>query len=440
MVKSSIITTTVRARDQLVFVYHPTRPDGSIERLPPSLSSPGPHTLDSFRLQAFAMSIAAVHAQNGNPARGWKLNAFTQVNSCAPVPVVVQPSSDNSYTVSMYGEPSVANSLNAFVKDGQVYVENTAPFNTAKGVGVVLTMPADKLSSVTNKGVGGAASLTAVSGFTSPVMTINTVAGSGPTVLGINNANSSIYISHASSTNLSVLGEVSTIDFSTTGSSSGNASFNAVADAANINVASKLQAVYVGGAQNVLVTGSSVGATTFSNGTCTLSSGSCTEVPPRAVEQVTVPTFKGAAVAQICSCSGGCRNPPPPPPPPPQPKPSPPTPSPLGRDCASTGPNCVQCCQNKRNNSPLAYFNDASCQFGGACWSRPTPPTPPTPTPQPVGNSCSSTGPNCQECCQAKYYNDRSAYNKDKSCQPGGVCEWQPYSTGFIGRKLKAQI
>ena len=391
------------------------------------------------RPQTFAVSIAAAHAQTGSPARGWKLDAFTGVTACAPVPVVVKPSPDGTFTVSIYGDAGVANSLNAYVKDGQVYVENNAPFNTANPVGVVLTMPADKLEAVTNKGIGGSASLTALSGFTPSAITVNTIAGSGPTVLGINNATSSIYVSHASSTDLRVSGQVGTIDFSTTGSSSGNAAFNAVSTAANLNVASQLQNVYVGGAQDVLISGSSVGTTTYSNGTCSLSSGSCTEVPPQAVVEVTMPTFKGASVAQVCSCSGGCVNPPPPPqpkpsPPPPQPKPSPPP----GSSCSSTGPNCQQCCQDKRNRNYVAWLNDSSCQFGGACWSRPSPPTPPTPTPTPVGSSCSSTGPGCEQCCQDKYYANRRAYNNDSSCQQGGVCEWAPYSTGFIGRKLKA--
>lgn len=386
------------------------------------------------------MSIAATRAQTGTPARGWNLSSFTGVNACAPVPVVVKPAADNAtYAVSIYGDAAVANSLSAYVKDGQVYVENTAPFNTANPVGIVLTMPSDKLEAVYNRGTGGSASLTAISGFTPSTMTVDTIPGSGPTVLGINNATSSIYVSHASSSDLRISGSIGTVDFSTTANSGGNAAFNTVSDTANLSVASKLQNVYVGGAQDVLVTGSSLGATSVSNGTCSLTSGSCTQVPPLAVEAVTMPTFKGASVAQICSCSG-CVNPPPPP----QPKPAPPPPSPPqprptpppGNSCISTGPNCQQCCQNKRDNNRLAWLNDSSCQFGGACWSRPSPPTPPPPpSPTPLGSSCASTGPDCQQCCQQKYYTNRRAYNNDKSCQDGGVCEWSPYSTGFIGRK-----
>ena len=433
MLKSYLLTTAVRAvSGHLGVCSRRQNLRCSLTRFSRSPRFPPPQTL--------ATSIAATRAQNGTPARGWKLESFTGVNTCAPVPVVIKPATDSTtYTINIYGDATVANSLNAYVKDGQVYVENTAPFNTAKPVGIVLTMPSDSLEAVNNKGIGGSASLTAVSGFKPSTVTVNTIAGSGPTVLGINNATSAIYISHASSTDLRISGEVGTIDFSTTGTSSGNAVFNAVSNTANLDVASKLQNVYVGGAQDVLVTGSSLGATTYSNGTCSLSSGLCTQVAPQAVEGVEMPTFKGASVAQICSCSGGCVNPPPPPqpkpspppPPPPQPRPSPPP----GSSCISTGPNCQQCCQNKRNSNRLAWLNDSSCQFGGACWSRPTPspPTPPPPTPTPLGSSCASTGPDCQQCCQQKYYTDRAAYNNDKSCQKGGVCEWAPYSTGFIG-------
>ena len=162
------------------------------------------------------MSIAATRAQTGTPARGWNLSSFTGVNACAPVPVVVKPAADNAtYAVSIYGDAAVANSLNAYVKDGQVYVENTAPFNTANPVGIVLTMPSDKLEAVYNRGTGGSASLTAISGFTPSTMTVDTIPGSGPTVLGINNATSSIYVSHASSSDLRISGSIGTVDFST---------------------------------------------------------------------------------------------------------------------------------------------------------------------------------------------------------------------------------
>lgn len=422
---------------------------------PRSRESPRvPHSRSFTPHQAVFSAVAATSsAANGSPARGWDLSPFTGVTTCAPVPVVLQPATDNStYSVSMYGDSSVANSLNAYVKDGQVWVENTAPFNTANGVGVVITMPPGQLASITNKGLGGSASLTAVSGFTPATLTVDTVAGSGPTVLGINNSTSAMFVSHASSSNMTVAGEIGTVNFSTGSGASGTASFNAVATGANLLVASATQSVYVGGLTDVTVQGSSLGQVTVSNGTCSLSSGTCTTVPPLAVQNVTMPVFTGASVAQICSCSGGCQNPPPPPPPRPSPQPSPkppsPSPRPTGQDCSSTGPNCKACCERKLNSwGGAAYYQDSSCwPFPTSnCNVSPSPtpsPTPPPPTPSPVGTRCSSTGPsNCQECCANKYQTSNQEYYADPSCtNPRSNCYYSPFATppnGFLGgRKL----
>jgi len=378
--------------------------------------------------QAVAASIASASAQLSSPARGWNLDPFTGVNACAPVPVVLQPAADNAtYSVSIFGDSSAANALNAWVKDGQVYVENKAAFTTANPVGLVLTMPADKLASINNKALGGSASLTAVSGFTPSTLTVETVAGAGPTVLGLNNATSSLFINHAASSTLNVTGDVGTINFSTTSGASGAASFNAVADQVSLSVASSAQSVYVGGVLNVAVQGSSLGAVTVSNGTCSLSSGSCTEVPPLAVGTVAAPTFTGASVAQICTCSGGCANPPPPPPsqsprpPSPSPRPPSPTPPPVGNQCSSTGPNnCVACCQRKLDQyGGYQYWQDSSCY-------RPTsncyvPARSPSPRPAPVGGSCATVSPSSYDACCAQN-------PSDPSCPQS--------NNGFIGRKM----
>ena len=384
--------------------------------------------------QAVAASIASASAQSSSPARGWNLDPFTGVNACAPVPVVLQPAADNTtYSVSIFGDSSAANALNAWVKDGQVYVENTAAFTTANPVGLVLTMPADKLASINNKALGGSASLTAVSGFTPSTLTVETVAGAGPTVLGLNNATSSLFINHAASSPLNVTGDVGTINFSTTSGASGAASFNAVADQVSLSVASSAQSVYVGGVLNVAVQGSSLGAVTVSNGTCSLSSGSCTQVPPLAVGTVAAPTFTGASVAQICTCSGGCANPPPPPPSPsprpPSPSPSPrppsPTPPPVGSQCSSTGPNnCVGCCQRKLDQyGGYQYWQDSSCYMPtSSCY---VPARSPSPKPSPVGGSCATVSPSSYDACCAQ--NPR-----DPSCPQS--------NNGFIGRKMLEKV
>ena len=272
-------------------------------------------TVASLSAQVFAALATIGKAQSGKPAAELK-NAppFAGITSCLPVPVVVKPSSDDTYTIQFYGDAAAVKSLkmshemipgtNRYDPNGDIFLHNEKPFSSTQGIGVVVYMPADRLIRVTNRQMG---SFTAVSGFVPPVLNVKTLAGAGPTALGTSDTDR-VHIYHGASSNLTVSGEVDVVEFHAASYSGGTASFNAIVDRVFIDVDSELQRVYIGGLQNVSVSGQSAGRVSVSNATCNLNSGSCRDVPPRAVEPVGAPKFVPASSKMRCNTSCNCRS------------------------------------------------------------------------------------------------------------------------------------
>jgi len=340
------------------------------------------------------MILSSGSASAQDITQTWFLNSFSTIKQCSPIQVNVVPSADDTYKVDFIGDASVVKNLNAYVKDGELNIENTGIFKSSNPVGIRVSMPASALTTVYAQGPG---SMTMLPGLSAEVMTVQTQQYSGPLTVGVNNTAAKVAITHASTAPLNVSGLVGSVQFSSS-EKTGPVVLNAVGSSANVNVQGGANTVYIGGPSDLKITGTSSNPALiqYSDGTCDLFQGaSCTKVPAIPVQQVTEQIFTGASSGQICSCGGGCVTPTPPP-------------SSVGSQCISTGPNnCKGCCERKLLQGDMS--SDSSC-FTFECSPFVAPPSSPKP-----GSECASTGPACRECCWNKVLSGQ--YSSDPSCQ-----------------------
>ena len=88
-----------------------------------------------------------------------QLQPFTNITSCVPFNVLIQPnaSDSNTYTLTAAAEPAVLSSLNATVSNGTLFLQTSGNFSTQRPIQVALTLPAGQLQALEHYGTGGGA-------------------------------------------------------------------------------------------------------------------------------------------------------------------------------------------------------------------------------------------------------------------------------------------
>lgn len=108
----------------------------------------------------FGVVLAQPQGQQGTIAAetpAATLPAFGNITSCLPLNVLVKPSaqgSSNAYSLATDAGAEVAAALRAVVVDGTLFLGFNKSFESTTPIRVTVSLPADKLQSVENKGVG----------------------------------------------------------------------------------------------------------------------------------------------------------------------------------------------------------------------------------------------------------------------------------------------
>lgn len=115
-------------------------------------------------LLAWCFSVVFVQAQGaGTTAAGGgagtaaQLPAFANITSCLPLNVLLKPSSQgssNAYSLATDAGAEVAAALRGVVVDGTLFLGFNKSFESSTPIRVTVSLPADKLQTVENKGVG----------------------------------------------------------------------------------------------------------------------------------------------------------------------------------------------------------------------------------------------------------------------------------------------
>jgi hypothetical protein len=106
---------------------------------------------------ADAQGGAAKPQAAGTPGQ-FTLAAFTNITSCLPFNILIKPSATGSsstgYTLTTSVAPEVNAALNVAVANSTLYLGFNRRFESTVPIRVTVTMPADKLEVVANKGMG----------------------------------------------------------------------------------------------------------------------------------------------------------------------------------------------------------------------------------------------------------------------------------------------
>lgn len=113
-------------------------------------------------LLAGCLFVVLVQAQGTTAAGGGagtavELPAFGNITSCLPLNVLVKPSaqgSSNAYSLATDAGAEVAAALRAVVVNGTLFLGFNKSFESTTPIRVTVSLPADKLQTVENKGVG----------------------------------------------------------------------------------------------------------------------------------------------------------------------------------------------------------------------------------------------------------------------------------------------
>jgi hypothetical protein len=93
----------------------------------------------------------------GTPGQ-FNLAAFTNITSCLPFNILITPSATGSsstgYTLTTSVAPEVDAALNVAVANSTLYLGFNRRFDSTVPIRVTVSMPADKLEVVENKGMG----------------------------------------------------------------------------------------------------------------------------------------------------------------------------------------------------------------------------------------------------------------------------------------------
>ena len=100
-------------------------------------------------------SQTSAGAQAAGPPGQYNLAAFRNITSCLPFNVLIAPSgSSNAYTLVTSVSPEVDAALRVAVANNTLFLGFNKSFETTAPIRITVSLPADKLQVVQNKGVG----------------------------------------------------------------------------------------------------------------------------------------------------------------------------------------------------------------------------------------------------------------------------------------------
>lgn len=107
-------------------------------------------------------SASVLAQQTGSNAQGaaatgqFNLAAFSNITSCLPFNVLIKPGAKGSteYTLTTSVAPEVDAALRIAVSENTLYLGFNRSFESTVPIRITVTMPADKLEVIDNKGMG----------------------------------------------------------------------------------------------------------------------------------------------------------------------------------------------------------------------------------------------------------------------------------------------